>query len=49
MIEYFDQEDIIFDAVYSRLKAFKKEETFCNYNQIYIDFDILTEGDIVNE
>lgn len=43
IIDLFDKEDIIFDAFYQRLKAFKRTDEYCNYNQIYLDFDLTNE------
>jgi hypothetical protein len=40
MIDYFDKEGIQFDAFYLRSKAIKRTDEYCNYNQIYLDFDI---------
>ena len=34
--------NIIFDAVYTRLQAFKRSDEFCNYNQIYTDFELVS-------
>ena len=45
IIELLDKEQVVFDAVYSRLKTFKKNDEFCNYNQIYIDFELMKEGE----
>lgn len=33
---------IIFDGVYTRLQAFKRSDEYCNYNQIYADFDLIS-------
>ena len=40
IIEMLDKEDVVFDAFYQRLKAFKRTDEYCNYNQIYLDFGI---------
>lgn len=41
VIEHFIREHhIIFDGVYTRLQAFKRTDEYCNYNQIYADFDL---------
>lgn len=39
LIDLLDKEKVEFDAVYMRLRAPKSCEQFCNYNQIYHDFD----------
>lgn len=39
----------MFDSFYTKLKTLKKEETFCNYNQIYLDFELMAEDDTTNE
>ena len=36
------QYQIIFDAVYTRLQTFKRSDEYCNYNQIYTDFDLVS-------
>lgn len=40
IIDYLDKEGVAFDAFYQRLKAFKRSDEYCNYNQIYLDFEI---------
>lgn len=32
---------IVFDAVYSRPQAFGRSDEFCNYNQVYTDFELV--------
>jgi len=32
VVEYLAREQIVFDAVYTRLQAFKRSDEFCNYN-----------------
>ena len=34
-------EGICFDAIYTRIQTFKKSDEYFNYNQIYIDFEIV--------
>ena len=34
-------EQIIFDGIYSRVQALKRNDEYFNYNQIYADFDLL--------
>jgi len=42
VVEHFIKEEgIIFDGVYTRLQAFKRSDEYCNYNQIYTDFEII--------
>lgn len=43
LCHFFDKEKIEFDALYSRVKAFKNSDQFSNYNQIYIDFELMSE------
>ncbi len=38
IIDYLDKEGVEFDAFYQRLKALKRSDEYCNYNQIYLDF-----------
>ena len=46
VIEHLIREhEIVFDAVYTRLQAFKRSEEYCNYNQIYTDFDLVSPED----
>lgn len=40
IIDILDKEHVKFDAVYQRLKAYKKSDEYVNYNQIYLDFEI---------
>ncbi len=40
IIDILDKEHVTFDAVYQRLKAYKKSDEYVNYNQIYLDFEI---------
>ena len=43
VIEHLIREyEIVFDAVYTRLQAFKRSDEYCNYNQIYTDFDLVS-------
>jgi|LauGreDrversion4_2_1035121.scaffolds.fasta_scaffold35755_1 TFIIF-interacting CTD phosphatase-like protein len=32
IIDLFDRENIVFDAFYQRVKAFKRTDEYCNYN-----------------
>mmetsp|Transcript_44554 Transcript_44554/g.59116 ORF Transcript_44554/g.59116 Transcript_44554/m.59116 type:complete len:114 (+) Transcript_44554:1197-1538(+) len=42
VVEHFIREHgIVFDAVYLRPQAFNRSDEFCNYNQIYADFDLV--------
>ena len=40
IIDILEKEQVAFDAVYQRLKAYKKSDEYVNYNQIYLDFEI---------
>lgn len=43
VVEHFIREyQIVFDAVYLRPQAFNRSDEFCNYNQIYSDFDLVS-------
>lgn len=43
VVEYFIREHfIVFDAIYTRLLAFKRSDEYCNYNQIYADFGLIS-------
>ena len=43
VVQHFIKEhQIIFDGVYTRLQAFKRSDEYCNYNQIYNDFDLVS-------
>lgn len=41
-MDYLDKEGIVFDAFYQRLKALKRTDEYCNYNQVYLDFEVCT-------
>jgi hypothetical protein len=41
IIDYMDKENVTFDAFYQRVKAFKRSDEYCNYSQIYLDFEII--------
>lgn len=45
LIDLLDKEEIVFDAIYQRVKTFRSSDEYYNYNQIYIDFDIQNEGE----
>lgn len=46
MLEYlFLEEGILFDAVYTRVKTFNRSNEYCNYNQIFTDFELIPESD----
>jgi hypothetical protein len=38
-------EQIIFDGIYSRVQALKRNDEYFNYNQIYADFDLLDSNE----
>lgn len=44
IIDLLDREGIVFDAFYQRIKAFKRTDEYCNYNQIYLDFELCSTG-----
>ena len=44
LMNLLDKEEIVFDGIYSRLKALRKSDEYCNYNQIYKDFDLLEDN-----
>jgi hypothetical protein len=33
-------EGVCFDGVYTKIQTLKKSDEYCNYNQIYADFEI---------
>lgn len=41
-------EGICFDAVYTRVQTLKKSDEYCNYNQIYTDFEITPRDQDLN-
>jgi len=44
VLEYlFFEENILFDGVYTRLQTFNRSNEFCNYNQVYTDFELMKE------
>eukprot|EP00347_Sterkiella_histriomuscorum_P021865 403332497 len=45
LAQLLDKEDIVYDALYQRVKTFRKNEDYFNYNQVYIDFEVHNEGD----
>lgn len=43
VVEHLIREhNIVFDAVYLRPQVFNRSDEFCNYNQIYSDFDLVS-------
>lgn len=48
IIDLMDKENVPFDAFYQRVKAFKRSDEYCNYNQIYLDFEITKSEDTLN-
>lgn len=45
IIDLLDKENVPFDAFYQRVKAFKRSDEYCNYYQIYLDFEIIKNED----
>ncbi len=43
-----DKENVPFDAFYQRVKAFKRSDEYCNYNHIYLDFEVIKIEDALN-
>ncbi len=45
IIDMLDKEGVPFDAIYQRIKTFRRSDEYYNYNQIYQDFEIIQSSD----
>ena len=46
VLEYlYLEENVMLDAVYSKVKTFNRSNEYCNYNQIFTDFELIQESD----
>ena len=45
ILSQLEKESIIFDGFYQKLKSFKSQDTFNNYNQVFVDFELLQEDE----
>ena len=45
LLDLLDKEEIVIDALYQRVMTFGKCEDYLNYSQVYLDFEVHSEGE----